>query len=869
VPKSLRVILAVLLLALPVAWWALRVASEEPAAPGKALAPARPVPSSPSVPRASASPQKAPPADSEEAEDTDAEEDPLEDVEEELAGPGPCIQIEVLAHGAPLQEARVDAAMVEDNFSITLSPIRVGPEGKRQGWCKPGKYMLGARAPGFASSLMELTVKAGGAPPLARFQLDAGFTLSGTVLDKDSQGPISQARVSVSRTDTYALVMKEFSATSDAHGVFHVSGLAEGAYNIQVDAPGHTSVDTEAAVPRTEPLTVELAGTARLEGQVVDGAGAPVPGAELEVNGSGDLIEEETPHLSDAQGRFSIEVGEGTWRLSAKHNGLAGQHEGAVTVARGGLVDGLIISLRPGGTVSGTVVVGSTQEPIEGAVVLLRNTQSGWDDSVDTDAAGRFRMEQLLPGEYSLTVVKDDFSQAEREELHVEASQELSVKIPLAHHCLVEGKVTDALGRPADDGLVSAIPIDSRDEPQRRTGVAADAEGHYSLGPLLPGSYRLEARLSHAGKVISREITLAEGQTLQADFVLPEAQGQLEGVVQREGGGTPAWHVEVTVTSGPQQPYVETDDTGHFNVRLLPGAYTLYASYTEMDEGGSEQHVTVEAGKLSRVTLTVPSSITETSGIVLNARGEPVPDASVSLSNDKEELSVSTSADARGRFTLRTAQDTAGAPVSLVAENGAERGKLENVRVGSRDVVVRLERAAALRGRVVAARGAPVQGFALGVYEASDAVPSFSAEDSSPFVGDTFELAEQTPGLYTLLVRASDGRSGMTHVKLVPGQTTTVEVPVGMLGRITGKILNDRVAPRYRIVRVYLDHNSPREREADVSNDGRFELVALDPGEHSLSLGLVRELPLHLSEGETIDLGEFKPDVPPTDSPPR
>jgi hypothetical protein len=67
------------------------------------------------------------------------------------------------------------------------------------------------------------------------------------------------------------------------------------------------------------------------------------------------------------------------------------------------------------------------------------------------------------------------------------------------------------------------------------------------------------------------------------------------------------------------------------------------------------------------------------------------------------------------------------------------------------------------------------------------------------------------------------------------------------------------VAPRYRVGRVLLDHDTPNEREADVSQDGRFELIAIEPGEHSLTLGPSRKLSLRLAEGEALELGELKP----------
>ena len=86
-PKPLRILLACLLLALPVAWWGLSTPPEAPAAPGQAQAAARPG-SSPALPalHASGIPAAEEPEDGElpSEEDLDAEL-----LEEELAAPAP------------------------------------------------------------------------------------------------------------------------------------------------------------------------------------------------------------------------------------------------------------------------------------------------------------------------------------------------------------------------------------------------------------------------------------------------------------------------------------------------------------------------------------------------------------------------------------------------------------------------------------------------------------------------------------------------------------------------------------------------------------------------------------------------------------
>jgi hypothetical protein len=689
---------------------------------------------------------------------------------------------------------------------------------------------------------------------VARFDLGAGDTLSGRVLDKDSEEPIPGAKLTVSvDEDDFNLVVPDVSVTSDAGGNFRVGNLAAGSYQIAAEAPGHTEASKELEFPGIESLSIELEGTSRLEGQVVDGAGAPVPGADLAVLTHGRIMND-TPKKSDAQGRFSLEVEEGTYLLAASVGDLSGVHEGEVTVARGGLVDGLIIRLRPTGSLAGKVFGQSNQEPMDGALLSISHVDSKWSHMSRTDASGGTRFEHLLPGTYTVSVYKSGFRDVRRDDVRVQANQEASVEFSLVRQARVEGSVTDALGRPAQGAQIVAQLLPISPKALRRVYVETDESGQYYLLDLSPGSYRIEAQLTLETTPVAREVTLREGEKVQADFALPDSLVQVEGRVQRTGGGRPIHPVDVRVSSEKSSVahMADVDEQGHFTVQLPPGAYTFSASTSDTDEEGSEQAVTVEAGKVSRVELTVPDSVLETSGVVLNWRGEPVPVASVTFEGE-EELYVSADADGRGRFTLKTATSSMNTLGSLRAESGPEEGVLQNVRVGSRDVVVRLQKAAALRGRIIAARGAPVQGFELRV-DRVDETSGHSRLDSRPFAGDTFELVDLPTGAFLLRVRTSDGRSGKAMVQVAPGQTGTVDLSVGILGSVTGRFANESGTPVRQWVQ--LDAGTPNAQGAHTTPEGRFEFIALEAGKHFLSVPK-SVLLFELREGEALDLGQL------------
>lgn len=859
-PKTLRIILAALLLALPVLWWGLRTPPEAPAAPGPAQAAALPSASSasPSL-HTSGTPKAQKPEDDGLSSEEDIDPELLE---EELSGPGPCIELEVTAHGAPVPNAKVGAVRLEsDDLASELTPLPVGPEGRRQAWCKPGEYSLAALAPGFAVSMVKLSVKEGGARPIARFELTPGHTLTGRVLDKDSEQPLAGAQLTLQLLDDdFSDLVPDVSVTSDAQGLFRVDTLVAGTYQIEAKAPGHTETSLEVEVPRRQSVSIELEGTARLEGQVVDGTGAPVPGAKVWANVPG-YRSEVLAEQADAQGRFSLEISEGTYLLAASATGLSGFLEGNVTVARGGLVDGLVIRLRPTGILSGRAFVQSTQEPIQGAFLSLRHEESGWTHSVQLQKNGTFRAERLPPGLYFVALYKEGFCDTRREDVRIESGQETPLELSLIREARLEGTVTDALGRPAEDASVRVV-LDAGPEGRRRAhNGTPDESGHYRISGLSPGHYSVEAKLSWTGQPVTRELTLREGETARADFVLLESLGIVEGTVRRASGGPPVDSVNIEAVSehGSDQT-AEVDEQGHFTLKLLPGDYTFTASYEHAQDEGPKRSVRLEAGKITRVSLTVPDAVAETSGIVLNARGEPVPEAEVSL-DDGDELSSQAGTDGQGRFTLKTSLSSLGKTVSVSAERGAEKGSLQNVRVGSQNVVVRLQKAAALRGRIAPVRGAPVQGFELRVFQLEENTPP-DRLGARPFVGDTFEWVDLPTGILELQARTTDGRTGKVKVQLAAGQTSTVELPVGTLASVTGRLVKASGAPV--MLPVSLDVGTPGEQRIYPARDGRFEFLALEPGQHRMVIGTAHHILLELAEGEALDIGKLTPGTAPT-----
>jgi hypothetical protein len=100
------------------------------------------------------------------------------------------------------------------------------------------------------------------------------------------------------------------------------------------------------------------------------------------------------------------------------------------------------------GTISGTVVDPSSL-PVAGATVILRNENTGAQQTLDTGNTGDFVFVALLPGTYSVAATKPGFKKMEKRNLNITAAERLSAgNVVLAVGDVTESVTVDASGTP-------------------------------------------------------------------------------------------------------------------------------------------------------------------------------------------------------------------------------------------------------------------------------------------------------------------------------------------------------------------------------------------------------------------------------------
>jgi protocatechuate 3,4-dioxygenase beta subunit len=415
---------------------------------------------------------------------------------------------------------------------------------------------------------------------------------------------------------------------------------------------------------------VRLGLGGRVTARLIGPDGAPVAGGQIEhqapspdggftarslggggevTNASGEVVYE---HLEPGTHRFrrAKPSGGGFFTeggaMLVRMTGMPGEERGwvEVLVAEGGASEVELIA-PPEVTVTGRVreagdpLAGATVELVrreeDGSAGLSLPMLGGGGPQAETDGEGRYRLEGVEPGEYTLRVRHSSRAMAAEVELVVgDADVRRDVDLSVA---IIEGSVTDGAGQPLAG--VRVWPERARPEGSPQTlrvmafattdgggatfsldggGFGAvqartDADGRYQLRGVAP-DVELQVRAEGEGvqPARSEELRLAHDEVRRnVDLVLATA-GRIE-VQAFRADGSPARNVLVTAepaegTAGEQQVELVGDDGRVVLDSLAPGTWRLTARTVGPEETAPipEQSVVVVAGEQAQATFNVP-----------------------------------------------------------------------------------------------------------------------------------------------------------------------------------------------------------------------------------------------------------------------
>ncbi len=581
----------------------------------------------------------------------------------------------------------------------------------------PGQVELEVQHGDFVPLTDRATSTAGEVFDLGDLELEPARHIRGIVLDVEGQplrGALLLARGSAQRMEAIfggadPLQQEigsssnnpgkhEVRLTADADGAFDLGTLNQTYYDVFADLPGHEATCARDVQAGTDDVVLRLAREATLLLSVVAASDrAPLAGATARAWRLSDV-------KSIFGGSLGSEIQVVAGREAAAAAGLPGDGVGLLLVQRAGDDGTDVVVSAPGHATTGFALPGvrpgqrlertldlareavlegrvqnAAHEPIAGAsVTLSRPADAGLElpaRTATSDAEGRFRLDALLPGTWSLWAGAKDYLEARPTPLTVtDAAEQPEAVITLLRGAALKGLLLDADGAPAAD-VTLELTITSGDWAGRQVQATSSSSGRFSWEGLPPGPV-----IVRAWPGVEADLTLVAGETAEVTLALRH-QPAIRGRVTR--GGQPvgmAKVVAVLVKAAPSPPtapsFFHSGDGSRHAGTTATGEYelstTTHGSFFVQAQAGRTRSravmVTADWDREAFADLDFGSA--RIAGLVTDARtAQPIAGAELGLHDraiDAEgalagfkrgaELDQTATTDAEGRFAFEQLQ---------------------------------------------------------------------------------------------------------------------------------------------------------------------------------------------------------------------
>ena len=642
--------------------------------------------------------------------------------------------------------------------------------------------------------------------------------------------------------------------------------------------------------------------TAGISGTVTNTSGAALAGICVQARGDNGGYATAT---SSTDGNYSLtSLPSGNYVISFDACGTGDflpQYFDGVTDASAatpvGLADGqqagnVDARLQQYGSISGTLT--SSGAAAAGACVQAEAVDGRGYGSSKSNADGGYRITGLPAGTYRVQFAgcADSAylaqwydgapSRDKAAPITVTVDQETAgVNAQLAEGGMIEGSVTAAPdNQPLANVCVSAWDAD------QATGQSGttDTQGHYTLGGLAAGNYRIEFSDCGGRGLVSQYYQSADTYDAATSVTVALATAVQNVDAQLEQGGS----IAGTVTNGPSplanicvsaradagttNRSAMTGADGTYTIDGLPGgdyrvqfsdcqSHAYIGQYFDGASGYSDaQLVAVTAGESTpgvNATLHRGGAI---QGQVTDQAGQPVSNIEVSAESPgaygapaltDANGNYTVAGLSSGRYTVRFS-DPAGNLAQQYFDGHRSAADADQVSVTegmtADGIDASLNRAGSISGTVTASGGGIVDGLCARAYDVTGS--SFSWTTSGAVAGDgTYRLTGLTAGSYMVEVSSCDGFGNYvatvypdalsladgTAVKVDPGQDVVgIDLQIGLGGALAGHLVDAAGSP---VSGVCVTADGPSDGFGQTDDTGAYSLAGLAAGDYRLHYG--------------------------------
>ncbi|MCP3961472.1 MAG: hypothetical protein GY719_26810 [bacterium] len=641
---------------------------------------------------------------------------------------------------------------------------------------EPGKVTVVAEAQGFQrTQISGLEAPAGGELSGVELVLSAGVTISGVVLDADSE-PVRGARVSVSATGGPGRPIV-FIEIADGDGRFELTGIGLGPLTVTAeDDSGSGSASKSLEVTGDQEIELRFEDGVEVSGRVVGPDGTGVAGAEVVLSkGTGNRFwgAGRAEAASATGGAFTLEnVTPGSYQLSAAKEGFARAQTGHPIEVGDAPLGGLEIRLEEGITLTGRVL---GLEIDELALVEIRSRHS----SGRADFEGNYTLANLSPGEVHVRAEIPGTGRQVSEHITLEEGvTQATLDLEFGSGYLLTGTVVVGEA-PLSGARVRLAGVSVR----HFADAGTDLEGRFRIEGLEAGTYNLWIHSFETGVEHNEQIEVLADDDVRVEIGSGRVAGQVRGRDDSAAVADVVLTLEKTVTQE------QTVTGGRSTFKRATSDSVGYFSFGSVQEGSWKLRAT-KAGyaELETVVEMRPGDVVDDLDLLLSPAGRltfEVVDAA-GIAPSRVQLAV---------------LDDAGRRIAGSTYNTVEGGRVEITTVpdGSWEILLKAgdSATASLRvavpgtaGRVQLAAGGGVE---VEVPDLGDGLTGAELRLVGPgglphrtvgwngtvkaehtLRGGKTTVTNLVPGPWTVTVTAADGRTWSAPAMVAPGEPTEV-----------------------------------------------------------------------------------------------
>jgi len=543
-------------------------------------------------------------------------------------------------------------------------------------------------------------------------------------------------------------------------------------------------------------------------------------------------------------------------------------------------------------TISGSVVVPTTGQPVSGATVSLGGPDLPGGRTALTDAEGHFVFMALPAGRYYLSVSKQghvNITYGQRRPgtrgrpLRLGDGEARSVALQLPRGGVITGMVLDERGEPAMNVHVRTLrasTVPGRGRFQQTGGGTTDDRGIYRIHSLQPGEYAVCTAHRNFGPQTNRQRVQMEIDALRQ---ASQGAGRVAGLSQQE--------IKTRLAQlEAQLPHQAEPETG-YGTSCAPAPLSAGSTLLAIDAGEERTGIDIhlQASRVVRVEgvlLGMPSDSAQHFQAVLVNADENMADWDVLHSSTDHDGRFRFAGVPPGSYTLiaRSIPSRPSGPMSrpgvIISEGGSRRpGEpasadppllwgAARVDVSGEDVTglgIELQRGLSVSGGVAfhVTRLQPpedVSQLRLSVFPAAPSsfnMMSSGNGQTSPDGGGRFTIPDLVPGTYRFSA-ALPGATGWSLASATVDGHDILDEPLDLRSgqsvrgvvvtftdqqtELSGVVLNEKGQPEnehmvlvYPTEEKYRTAPSRRLRFVPANADGTFTFRDLPPGEYRLS----------------------------------